>query len=74
MYQGGLCKSEHHFSDILAFGPHGTGEDGAPRVRLVSVSATRVRGRTVEVDVLPIHSIVSTVTPDRRELKIEEAS
>ena len=45
----------------MAFGRYGTGEGGAWRKGLVSVSATPARGRNVESNVLPILSKSSRV-------------
>lgn len=42
------------FSQIMRFGPHGTGEGEAWHKQPVSVSATSARGRNDETTVLPI--------------------
>lgn len=44
-------QNTSHFSESMPFVPHGTREGGAWRKRLVFVSATAARGRTVEAAV-----------------------
>ena len=55
----GVKLQKLHFSEIVAFGPHGTGGGGAWSRRLLFVSATRARGRTVEDNVPSILAFFS---------------
>ena len=47
----------YYYSEIVMFGPHGTGRGWAWRGWLVSVPATPARGRTVEANVPPVLAI-----------------
>ena len=57
-----LDKNTQCFSQLMAFGRHGTREGGAWRKPLTHVSATPANGRTHEANATPILNKSSRVT------------